>query len=106
MTIIPPFLHRKSLAVAITLLPLSAFLSLVTSPVLVRFEFIDATVYVRSAIGSGVVILFCGMAWVNLIRDVGRGYSPSRCSLAVLLLLGASLCPIFPFLLAVRKLFF
>lgn len=38
-----------------------------------------------------VVVAFtvCVHATVNLMRDVGRGYSPARCSLAAILLLFA-----------------
>lgn len=41
-----------------------------------------------------VSFLVCLAVWINLILDVGRGYSPSRCSLASLIMLFASFGPV------------
>jgi len=106
MTLIPPFLHRKSLSVAIVTLPVSFVLSLVFTPVAVALRTIDDAVYLRSAIASGFALILCCAGWFNLIRDVGREYSPSRCSLAAVLLLGASIWPVFVFAFVVRHLLF
>ena len=72
---IPPL---ESLSVAIVTLPVGFVLSLVFTPIAVALRTIDDAVYLRSAIASGFTLILCCAAWINLIRDVGRGYSPSR----------------------------
>ena len=67
---------------------------------------IDDAVYVRSAGASGLALILCGLAWLNLVRDVGRGYSSSRCSLAAVVLLGASIWLVMVFPFAFRHLLF
>ena len=49
-----------------------------------------SSAFVLRAIVLFVVACAVGMhAVVNLVRDVDRGYSPARCSLAAVVLLGA-----------------
>ena len=50
--------------------------------------------YVALCVASPIAVIMCMVAWYNLICDVGRGYSPDRCALAAVLLLGASIIPV------------
>jgi hypothetical protein len=106
MTLIPQFFHRRSLTVAAATLPVSFVTSLVFMPIGAAFSSIDQAVYVRAGIASGFAMVLCFLAWFNLVRDVERGYAPWRCSLAAVLLLGASIWPACVFASAVRHLVF
>lgn len=104
MTFIPPFLHCRSLSVALVTLPVSFALSLAFTPIVRAMSPPDEAVYIRAAIGSGLALALCLLAWLNLVRDVGRGYSSSRCSVGAVVLLGASIWPVLVFPFALRQL--
>jgi hypothetical protein len=100
--IAPAMLHRKSLRLALfvlafDLLPFQPFL-LIASKGLQAPQ--PASIYV--GVACLLNLAFCILAWVNLIRDVDRGYSPGRCSLAAVLLLLASLPPLWLSVMMVR----
>ena len=83
------FFHRRSLTLAILTLLLSFFVGshglgfgFHSSP--------PSSAFVLRAIILFVVTCAVGVhATVNLVRDVDRGYSPGRCSVAAVILLGA-----------------
>ena len=95
MTITPQFMHRRSL----TLVSIILVLSLLVGPGFLpaftkRLQPIDATLLLSAGVATVVLFFLCCIALINLIRDVERGYSPSRCSLSALLLLFAFVSPV------------
>lgn len=97
MTLTPPFLYRRSLSVASTTLGLSLIVGLGFLPAfpdeLGISRPIDATLVWSAAVAALTMFVLWCIALINLIRDVHRGYSPSRCSLSALLLLFALVSP-------------
>lgn len=92
---------------ALATLPVSFVLSLgFAGPLSRPFGHIDEAVYVRAGIASGFALVFCCLAWFNLVRDVNRGYAPRRCSVSAVLLLDASIWPVLVFIGAVGHLLF
>ena len=91
MTPLLQFFHRRSLTLAL----LTLFLSLFAASH--GFGFIFPMSPPTTAFALRAIVLFvvacvvCVYATVNLVRDVERGYSPSRCSIAAVILLGAFL---------------
>lgn len=83
------FFHRRSLTLAI----LTLLLSLFAGSHGIGFGSHSSTpssALLFCAIVSFVVTCTVGIhAMANLVRDVDRGYSPGRCSLAAVVLLGA-----------------
>ena len=49
----------------------------------------------QSLIGCIISFVVCVAALANLVLDVSRGYSPSRCSLASVIVLAAFAGPVF-----------
>jgi hypothetical protein len=66
----------------------------------------DKAAYLREGIAFSLALFLCLRAWLNLIRDVERGYPPWRCSLAAILLVGPSIGSLFVPVSAVRHLLF
>lgn len=83
------FIHRRSISVAAVAL----ILSLPALGEALGFSVRSPGADVKSVARSVVVCLacfgLCVAALVNLVRDVDRGYSPGRCSLAAVILLFA-----------------
>jgi O-antigen/teichoic acid export membrane protein len=77
-------LHKRSLSVCIVAFLLS-FLGLgVLAVPLHRWD--DRAFLLQVGGVALAAFLFCCVALINLVRDVERGYSPSRCSLAAVVL--------------------
>ena len=90
MTLTPKFMHRRSLMVAVVtlisnLLGAFGFLPAFTKPI----RPVDTSLLLSASAASLILFAMCCVALTNLVRDVERGYSPARCSLAALLLLFA-----------------
>jgi hypothetical protein len=89
MTPLSQYFHRRSLTLAL----LALFLSVLTASQGFGFSFLMSPP--SSAFAIRAILLFvlastvCIHATVNLVRDVERGYSPARCSLAAVILLAA-----------------
>ena len=49
--------------------------------------------FFHTGIAAGFALVLCCLAWMNLIRDVERGYAPNRCSIAALVMLIATIAP-------------
>ena len=87
---------------SIVTLPVSFVLTFAFTPIVRGLTPMDNAVYLRAGIASAFALFLCCLAWFNLLRDVERGYSPSRCSLAALLLLGATIWPVLGLIFALR----
>ena len=88
-------MHRRSLTVVSIALVLSLVFGAGFLPAFTkRVRPIDTTLLLSAGAASAVLLLLCCVALANLIRDVERGYSLSRCSLAALLLLFDFISPV------------
>ncbi len=97
MTRLLQFFHRRSLTVCLVAL-FFGFVAFSFLPEFVqRLRWHGATFLAQAGGAALVALAVCALALVNLVRDVERGYSSSRCSLAAVVLLFA-FAPI-PFLL-------
>jgi hypothetical protein len=95
MTLTPKFMHCRSLTVAAvtltrSLLGAPEFLPAFTKPV----RPIGTPLLLSASAASVILLALCCIALANLIRDVKRGYSPARCSVAALFLLFAIASPV------------
>ena len=87
MTRLSQFLHRRSLTVCLVAL-FFGFVAFGFLPEFVqRLRWHGAAFLVQAGSATLVALVVCMVALVNLVRDVERGYSPSRCSLAAVVLL-------------------
>jgi hypothetical protein len=83
------FLHRRSLTVCFVAL-FFGFVAFGFLPEFVqRLKWRGTTFLVQAGGAAIMALVVCMVALVNLVRDVERGYSPSRCSLAAVVLLFA-----------------
>lgn len=85
------FFHRRSLTLATMTLLLSLFAASHVLGFTVHLAPPSPAFAVRTVALFVVACVVCFHATVNLVRDVDRGYSPDRCSLAAVILLGAFL---------------
>ena len=89
MTRLSQFFRRRSLTLCLVAL-FFGFVAFGFLPEFVqRLKWHGATFLVQAGGVAFVALVVCILALVNLIRDVERGYSPSRCSLAAVVLLFA-----------------
>ncbi len=88
-----PCFHRRSLTLAVGALLLSFVAATQTLDLTVRLQKAPSAATLFSVVGTVtwcvVAFTICIHATWNLIGDVERGYSPSRCQLAAVLLLFA-----------------
>ena len=84
-----PIIHRRSLTVSIVALPLSRPALGFVPEFALRLQRHGAAFLTQASVAIAVDLLVCAVALTNLLGDVRRGYSPSRCSLAAVFLLFA-----------------
>jgi hypothetical protein len=86
--------HRRSLTVSLIALFVSVFALGYLPEFSQRLRWHGSAFLMQSGIAAACGLLACSAALWNLIRDVERGYSPSRCSLAAVILFFAFASPI------------
>lgn len=90
---IPELIRGRGLTVALIIAPVSWILSLLL-PVLTGFHPTTPSLLVATSVACLLACLICCVAWICLIQDAGLGYPYLKCSLAAMLLLGATFAPI------------
>ena len=93
MTFARSFLHRRSLLLGVLLFPLSVVLGVGWMPIPLPGLHAEPFPIALGALSSASGVVLCTLAWINLVRDVERGYPPPRCSVAALVLLTCSISP-------------
>jgi hypothetical protein len=86
---IATFFHRRSLTFSVLASVIASVAVLHAFGFSMRSRPPDSLFALRFIIACVVAFVACIHAIINLIRDVERGYSPARCSLAAVLLLFA-----------------
>ena len=80
------FMHRRSLTVSIVALLLSLPALGFLPEFAQRMKRHGAAFLTQASVAVGVELFVWAIALTNLLGDVRRGYSPSRCSLAAVIL--------------------
>ncbi len=89
------FMHRRSLTVSIVALLLSLPALGFLPEFAQQLKWQGAPFLIQASVAVGVALFVWAIALSNLLGDVRRGYSPSRCSLAAVVQLFALVPAVF-----------